>query len=661
MKIAFLDLNHNSRGIHTNTVPLSSILIAAYTEKNVNHALDIKVFKEFDKAKKCFDNWIPDVVGMAMYSWNSELNLFACKLLKEKNPNLISIMGGPNLFLTNSLKEKFLKENRDVDICVSYDGEVPFQSIVQKLVNGETLNDLKCNPVPGTYSLNPNDDTFICSNEKPPKLRTLDGFGTIYSDGKCDEFLDNNFHPFLQTHRGCPFKCTFCHTGDLYYQKMMFMSPDLFKTEMEYLAERFKGKDHVTLYLANTNMSMFKEDFEIAEVIRESQIKYKWPKRINVNSGKDSNKLMKMTELINMRPAIALQTLSDNVLQNIKRRNIGFDAYMDFQKKAMVQTEGDSVSELILSLPEETKESFLKSLERVLNSGLQSIVIYTLMNLRGTALSSEESVKKYDYKIRHRVVPGQFTKTENDLIIDTEEVVVSTNTMPYEDYLFLRGLSFTITIFFSSAELRPLKRYLIESNISIYKWIMELHKKVKDHEKLSGYFNKFIEETEDELFSSHDEVLEFYKIKDNYKKLLKGELGDNLVRKYKKEVVFNCLQDCLIMAKEIAISLCAEKNIKNSKIIINDLIKYVSYRDIKKVRKNKFTETLNFDIPNYLINNQKVNTVKKKIQYDISFSDDIIEKMNKISLMNKDYDVSLQILYRDGGIRDFWPTWSKVD
>ena len=52
------------------------------------------------------------------------------------------------------------------------------------------------------------------------------------------------------------------------------MSPDLFKIEMDYLGERFKGKDHIKLYLANTNMSMFKEDFEIAEVIRETQTKY---------------------------------------------------------------------------------------------------------------------------------------------------------------------------------------------------------------------------------------------------------------------------------------------------------------------------------------------------------------------------------------------------
>ena len=115
---------------------------------------------------------------------------------------------------------------------------------------------------------------------------------------------------------------------------MMFMSPELFKIEMDYLGERFKGKDHIKLYLANTNMSMFKEDFEIAEVIRETQSKYNWPRMIDVNSGKDTKKLMKMTELIDMRPAIALQTLNDDVLQNIKRRNIGFEDYMDFQKKS---------------------------------------------------------------------------------------------------------------------------------------------------------------------------------------------------------------------------------------------------------------------------------------------------------------------------------------
>ena len=427
MKIAFLDLNHVTRGVHTNTVPLGCCLIATYLQKEVDIDLHIKIFKSVDKATQCFQKWKPDVIGLAQYSWNSELNLLVAKMVKQEKQSCIIVAGGPNLHLTRSSREKFLEANRDIDICIGYDGEIPFTNIVNRLISGESVKDLKSEPVAGTYALSPITEKLVESMEEPPRLSTLDVFGTPYSDGIFDEFLDDNYHPFVQTHRGCPFQCVFCHTGDLYYQKAIFQSPEIFSKEMEALGSRFENQQHVILYIANANMSLFKEDFAIAEIIRAIQDKYNWPRNINVNSGKDTKKLMEMMEIINIRPAIALQTLTEDVLKEIKRINIPFEKYVSFQKEAMVKTEEDSVTELILCLPGETKETFLSTLVRVMNSGVQSIVIYTLMSLRGTKISKEGSIEQYGNIIRHRVVPRQFSKIGHSFVFDTEEVVVGTD------------------------------------------------------------------------------------------------------------------------------------------------------------------------------------------------------------------------------------------
>ncbi len=664
MKIAFLDLNHVTRGVHTNTAPLGCCLIATYLRKNVNFDLHIRIFKSADKAIQCFQKWKPDVIGLAQYSWNSELNLFVAKMVKQEKPSCIIVAGGPNLHLTRDSRERFLEENKDIDICIGYDGEIPFTGIINRSISGESVNDIKNDPVAGTYALSPTTEKLVESMEEPPRLSTLDVFGTPYSDGVFDEFLDDNYHPFVQTHRGCPFQCVFCHTGDIYYQKAIFQSPELFSKEMETLGSRFENKQHVTLYIANANMSLFKEDFAIAKIIREMQDKYNWPRNINVNSGKDTKKLMEMMEIINIRPAIALQTLTEDVLRKIKRINIPFEKYVSFQKEAMVKTEEDSVTELILCLPGETKETFLSTLVRVLNSGVQSIVIYTLMSLRGTRISKEEFIKQYGNIIRHRVVPRQFSKIDHNFIFDTEEVVVGTKDTLFEDYLYLRGLSFVIAVFFSAAEFRPLKRFMIEYNIGIDKWISFIHENISAYPEVHRQYLAFMKDTEDELFVQRSDLIEFYQKPENYEALESGRLGDNLLHKYKQILLYESYDSCLDLA--VAAAEMIINNHSKDKMI-SDLARYQSFRNIRSYisDKNVYVDqevVLEYDIPGWLANKDskcRLEDFEDAVSYRVSHTEASRRQFKSIIDMNKDLTLSLQVLYRDGSIRDYWPVWSK--
>ena len=664
MKIAFLDLNHMTRGVHTNTAPLGCSLIATYLKKNVNFDLHIKIFKSADKAIKFLQEWKPDVIGLAQYSWNSELNLFVAKMVKQIKPSCIIVAGGPNLHLTKNSREKFLKKNKDIDVCIGFDGEIPFTNIINCLMAGKTVNDIKNEPVAGTYALSPITEKLVESTEKLPRLGTLDVFGTPYANGIFDEFLDDNYHPFVQTHRGCPFQCIFCHTGDLYYQKAIFQSPEIFSKEMEALGSRFENQPHVILYIANANMSLFKEDFAIAEIIRAIQDKYNWPRNINVNSGKDTKKLMEMMEIINIRPAIALQTLTEDVLKEIKRINIPFEKYVSFQKEAMVKTEEDSVTELILCLPGETKETFLSTLVRVLNSGVQSIVIYTLMSLRGTKISKKEFIEQYGNIIRHRVVPRQFSKIGDSFVFDTEEVVVGTKDMPFEDYIYLRGLSFVIVVFFSAAEFRPLKRFMIEYNIGIDKWISFIHENISAYPGVHRQYLAFMKDTEDELFVHHSDLIGFYQKPENYEALESGRLGDNLLRKYKQILLYESYDSCLDLAV-----FAAEKIIDNHSKdkMINNLARYQSFRNIRSYisDKNVYVDqevVLEYDIPDWLDNQDskcRLEDFEDTVSYLVSHTDASKQLFQSIIDMNKDLTLSLQVLYRDGSIRDYWPVWSK--
>jgi len=667
VKIALLDLNHTTLGIHTNTVPLGLGLITQYLKKELEVTPDIKMFKDPDKALSVLGGWIPDVLGLSQYCWNSELNLYFARLTKEVNPDCLVVAGGPNLDLSSSLRTEFLRKEKYVDICISHDGEIPFSEIVKRLIRGETPSEIREKPVPGSYALHPESHEFIESSEPAPRLKSLDILGTPYADGVFDEFLDDGFHPFLQTHRGCPFKCTFCHTSDPYYSKMLFLSTDNFRRDMEYLGKRFAGRDNIVLYLANTNMSLFREDFEIAHVIREIQDKYNWPRIFNVNSGKNPQKLFDMLSIIDFQPGIAIQTLTPLVLKNIKRKNIPFEEFISFQEKVFRKTGQTSSTELILCLPGETKDSFLETVRATMNSGIQNIVIYTLMNLKGTPIATEESAKRYGHVVRSRIVPRQFSEITGMKIVDTEEVIVGTNSMPFVDYIELRGLSFTITAFFGSSELAPLKRFMLELGVDVAQWVFNIHEKLSDVPDILRCYESFLQETRDELFSTREELLEFYNKSVNYEALCEGRLGDNLLRKYKCILLFKnykaLLELAISEAHKLILNQITGKGIPFS---LDDMFRFLLTRDMTYVFDggDSFKEQnvkLKYDIPAWLSSEKTFfdDDFFNPCSYTVKLDANAVKRLNDLKEMNKDFELSAQILYRDGTIRDFWPKWIR--
>ena len=669
IKIVLLDLNHTTLGVHTNTVPLGIGLISRYVKEVVGEDVEIKMFKVAEKAMDVCNSWIPDIVGMAQYCWNSELNLFVAMHLKKINRDCLVVAGGPDLELFSSRKKVFLKDRDCIDICVEFDGEIPFAEIVKRRLSGESSVSIKANPGAGTYSLEPQSGELIQGTKPPPRLTSLDKVGAIYADGLFDGFLEDGFHPFLQTHRGCPFQCIFCHTSDRYYSKVIFQSPEIFEQDMDYLGKRFTGQDHVTLYLANTNMSLFKQDFEIARIISDTQEKYDWPRMINVNSGKDPEKLLEMLSIVNFPASIALQTNTSAVLQNIKRKNIPFDEYVVFQKDIMLKTKEDSETELILCLPGETKETFLKTLRDVLNSGVQNIGIYTLMKLKGTPISSEESIAHNKYVVRHRIVPRQFSIIDGIKIMDTEEVIVATKDMSFDDYISLRGLSFIVVTFFSSTELKPLKRFLYEYQMDLAEWVFSISDRLSDYPEIYKNYKAFLKETENELFLTREDLIEFYHNTENFEALYSGRLGDNLLRKYKLIVLSENYESCLRLVVSVARKIFHDRFEDYEKIdmMLSNLTSYLLTRNMKPflLEENYSYHKqfhLNYDVPSWLVSSDPTLLLKdfnRTCNYSVTFTDDSIKRLKNIIKMNKDLTLSLQILYRDGTIREYWPQWVK--
>ncbi|MBW2993735.1 hypothetical protein KY317_04135, partial [Candidatus Woesearchaeota archaeon] len=274
------------------------------------------------------------------------------------------------------------------------------------------------------------------------------------------------------------------------------------------------------------------------------------------------------------------------------------------------------------------------------------------MKLNGTPLASDEFKNKYKYVIKHRIVPRQFSLIDNNKIFDTEEVIVGTKDMSFEDYLELRELSFTISSFFNSTELVPLKRFLIENSIELSEWVFNLSNELKNCKEIYSEYLNFIKETKEELFDSRKSLIEFFNDKDNFQDLMDGIRGDNLLRKYKCNIISKYYDKFLEVAFTEAFKLLPHE-------ILIDIKKYVETANIKslidgKIENNMIVE-LNYDVPSWLDNK---GLKKGKFVYRLKYPK---EKIKHFKNMFKDPTLSLQIIYRGSRIIHLFPKWIKVE
>lgn len=671
LKIALIDLTHMTVGVHNNSVPLGIGFIGYYLRNKLkNNNIDVKLFKNPNMFLDAMKYWVPDVIGISQYSWNSRLNLHMAGIAKNKNANCVVVAGGPDLYLTPPEKFTYLKQFDIVDICVSYDGEIPFSIVVERLINGENIKDIRNYPVPGTYCLDCTGEKLMEPNVAPPRFDSLELFGSMYAEGFFDEFLAEGFSPFVQTQRGCPFECAYCHNSNDYYSKVVFQSIDNFRKDIEYLGKRFSGQHNVQLYIADPNFGLFKNDFEIACAIRDTQDNYDWPKVIEVNLTKNPKKHLQLISILKYItiPGISIQTLTPKVLKNIKRKNPSYGEFIAFQEKVVKEYDERSITELILSLPDETKDSFTETVAKILNSGVQNITIYTLMNLKGTPINSPQMTSKYGHLIMHRIVPRSFSEINGIKIFDTEEVIVSTKSMPFDDYLYLRGLSLVIAIFASTTELYPLRKLIKERGLDIAKWIFNIHDNICFSE-LSDVYNNFINETKQELFSTYKELVDFFCRKENYELLCKGQYGDNLLRKYRTIVLSRYYNECLHIAFD-ELRRQSEYLIELPDSLIKDLETYLKSRtvtDIFKKYNTKKTEQkviLSWNIPTWLRldkSNEPLESYRGSFKYSVRLNDYVLDRLVDFQSSHQNHELALQNYYRDGHIKDFWPIWVKSE
>ena len=665
IRLLLLDPRHKTRGLHNSYVPINIGYIGEFVKakiKNIN--LELKLATDTEEIFELLKNWKPNVVAVSNYVWNAAFSNSICAYAKKINIDTLCILGGPEfpagtgatrIVNTNSdpmydKSLKYLIDRPSVDYFAYTDGEVAILELVEKFIESNFSVKLMKDsdqPMKGSASVSKDGKKLLVGEYIPRiglegsvKAEGRDIIPSPYLSGLMDKFLDGTFVPAFETARGCPYMCTFCDQG-LDETKITTFSTKRLAEEMMYVGEKMsKIKNGTkTVSIHDSNWGLFQKDVELADHLRKVIDKYDWPQHIRCATPKSNwgNLLTINDKLKNrLKADLSMQSLNLDTLKTVKRTNWTAAQYIEFTRE--LHKRGKPIqSEMILSLPGETEESFFKGVKFLMDNNVKAAT-YTLMMLCGAELGRDEAIKKYEMKSKFRILPKQFGEYFGEKIFEIEQICVGTNTLSFESYLKCRNYNFVLQLL-AHPIFRPIYKLIRKIGVSWYDFSKLMADSIQDENfkgKLKDLYNEFCKESHDELFDTKEEAIEYYSKKENYEALLRGDMGENLLAKYtsKGVLIYDDIITSIfyVIKNKLSINRDTELNsiLNSSEKWLKNLylIKEIYGDNEDYINKNKYELTMDFDFPSWLSKSHlPFDDFRKRSTYQIKYD---VKKINHI-------------------------------
>ena len=357
-------LGINSKYIHPN-------MAIRLLKVNCDYDVSLKEFNIKDKVNDIYDYIINnnyEVIGISCYIWNIELVKELLSLLK--NNNLTIILGGPEV----SYNASYYLDNDLCNYVIKNEGEEAFNLLLHYLNKEISLNEIPNLYYKGGFTF----DKLVDLSKTKMAYHLLDDL--------------NNKIIYIETSRGCPFKCGYCMAS--LDNKLRFFDIEEIKSEVlklinqggrifKFLDRTFNANKKNFLSLIDFIIKHHKENnsfqFEITgDLLDDEIIKY-----INQNAPKNLFRFEIGIQSTNINANKAVYRIQNNekLFHNIKLiqdANI-IDLHLD----------------LIAGLPYEDYDSFKNTFNEVLSLRPKELQLGFLKLLKGTKLYEEKD--KYGY------------------------------------------------------------------------------------------------------------------------------------------------------------------------------------------------------------------------------------------------------------------------
>lgn len=395
-----------------------------------------------------------DIVAFSTYVWNHNYNYELARQIKQLNPAVLIIFGGPEPAVTDP--DIFVK-NPFMDLVVCYEGEITIKRILQEFERKQFET------IPGLLI---NQNGKAVSTGSAQRIESLEQLPSPYLLGVFDKLMaehpDTMWQATLETNRGCPYACTFCDWGSLTYSKVKKFELDRVFEEIEWF-----GKNNFNfISITDANFGMFAErDGMIADKIIECQERYGSPKMLSLAWAKNQQKqvvdIVKRlldTRWFNQGLTLSVQTLTEGVLENIRRKNMEMNRLADIFKMCE-QRNIPTYTELILGLPGESLQSWKNNFYKLFDMGNHTgIAIFQAQLLENAEMNL---LQRKIYKITSQPVTDYFAGSySNEHVEESIEIITSTKDLSFDEMLDAHIFSWFINTFHINGTSTLLSRFV---------------------------------------------------------------------------------------------------------------------------------------------------------------------------------------------------------
>lgn len=519
IKVGFVEIG-NSFGGGLNSVgqrylPQSYGMLVSYAQKHLIYADDyefrLPIFQTMpiEKASEVLSEC--DMVGFSNSIWNEQNSLAIAKDYKRRNPNGVVVFGGQQVpdskkqFRRNrtielnpdELKRKRIHFTEDyhraypeIDLACHGEGERIFKIIMEQMaVDGcrdkSTIPQVSFLDQDGNFHFNIKlermTDAELAQTASPFTNGLFDKIMAAYPEQK--------WIALLETDRGCPYTCSYCEWGGATEDKVY-----KFSLEQSYANIMWQGEHHIPyVFVCNANFGLPKEDVQIAEFFAEAAAKYGYPQSVSVQNAKNPKphtiQALKILGKAGIHKATVMsqQSLNPPTLKAVRRDNMDMSEYEEMQKE-LAEAGLETMTDLIIGMPEETYESTLQAICTLIENGQHNRIQFNnLSPLRNTEMGNPEYQEHYGYKIVRSKIVNYHGRKNSSIsgIEEYQELVVGTNTMPPEEWVKTRALCHMVNlIYFDKLQQIPIITLRHAYQIpyyQIFKAIMENSRQPKEY------------------------------------------------------------------------------------------------------------------------------------------------------------------------------------
>lgn len=361
-------------GYHTEVEEKDGLITYGLTKSEIKQRI-----KEFD----------PDFLGVSCLQSSQAHNAHElCKLTKEVNPNICTIMGGshPSVFQEGVLNDS------NVDHIAIGEGEKALLSIIngekKRIVKAE-LTDVDTLPWPARNLL---------PMEKYIKINMpTSAFGLKSRTTQ------------IETSRGCPFSCVFCCTTNYWGKKFRGKSPKNVLAEIKHVKAKYKVEE---LDVLDANMIVDRKRFlKVLQGLKKIGIVWANPGGMWAG-GLDEESLTLMKESGCYQVTLAIENADEHMLNDIIKKPTNLSKIKPLVKHCK-KIGLDTHAFFINGFPEETKEHIHRNYEFAKELDITSATFNIVQPLPGSELWNKygpgiKDLKQVDLKystIPHPTIP----------------------------------------------------------------------------------------------------------------------------------------------------------------------------------------------------------------------------------------------------------------